>query len=897
MLTCASCSSQAPEGSRFCPNCASALAAPSVSPTRTAVHVSRSSGSFDQGRFIPGTIVAGRYRILGLLGKGGMGEVYRADDLKLGQAVALKFLPAALEKDEGRLERFMNEVKIARQISHTNVCRVYDVGEVDGHHYLSMEYVDGENLATLLRRIGRLPTDKAVQIARELCAGLASAHDQGVLHRDLKPANIMIDGRGRARITDFGLAGLADEITGAEVSAGTPAYMAPEQHAGRSVSVRSDLYSLGLVLYELFTGQAAFKAGSPGELQRLQTEATPTNPSTIVDGFDPVVERVILRCLEKEPRDRPASALAVAAALPGGDPLAAALAAGETPSPELVAEAGAAGGLRPSVAIATLAGITVLTLLIVLFSSRTQISRIVSPPKSPEALAERARETLERLGFSEKPVDSLYGFSWDGDYVEYIGDHDKGPSRWDALGRPDPPLLLFWYRQSPRYLLSMDRNAPVDFANPPLLVSGMTSLLLDMQGRLRELEGVPPQKDESKGPWPDPDWSPLFREAGLDPAPFKASEPAWAPPFLVDRRAAWEGSDPAAPGTPYHIEAAAYHGRPVYFEIIAPWDKPRRMEVSPQNLSTRIQQAANISMILAILIGGAVLARRNLRLGRGDRKGAFRVAFYLFATGMIGGFFGVHHVPEQSELDLFFTRIAWGLFGFGIFWVFYVALEPYLRRLWPQMIVSWVRLLNGRFRDPLVGRDVLIGLTAGAGLVVLGQIGYLCPGWLGLTPPTPTAFSSNWGTEIRVLAGVRYSLAVLFEVAGSLGFPLIIMIILLLLRLLLRRQWLAIGGFILLWTLLSAPDAASGNIYLGITFAALFPAVWLFVLFRYGFVALLATVTAVSLLTGFPMTFDFSAWYASGTLLALGIFAALAGYSFWVALAGRPVFGDAFLRD
>src|SRR5262249_32416734 len=141
------------------------------------------------GRFLPGTVLAGRYRILGLLGRGGMGEVYRADDLKLGQAVALKFLPANVEKDGDRLQRFLNEVKIARQISHPNVCRVYDVGEVDGHHFLSMEYVDGEDLSSLLRRIGRLPQDKAVQIARELCLGLAAAHEQGILHRDLKPAN------------------------------------------------------------------------------------------------------------------------------------------------------------------------------------------------------------------------------------------------------------------------------------------------------------------------------------------------------------------------------------------------------------------------------------------------------------------------------------------------------------------------------------------------------------------------------------------------------------------------------------------------------------------------------------------------------------------------------------
>ena len=194
--------------------------------------------SFTSGgaRFIPGTVLANRYRIIALLGKGGMGEVYRADDLKLSQPVALKFLPEKLVRDKGMLERFHREVRIARQISHPNVCRVFDIGEVEDQHFLSMEYIDGEDLSTLLRRIGRLPSDKAVEIASQLCGGLRAAHQEGVLHRDLKPANVMIDGRGRAKITDFGLAGLADEFEGNEIRAGTPAYMAPEQLAGKEVT-------------------------------------------------------------------------------------------------------------------------------------------------------------------------------------------------------------------------------------------------------------------------------------------------------------------------------------------------------------------------------------------------------------------------------------------------------------------------------------------------------------------------------------------------------------------------------------------------------------------------------------------------------------------------------------
>src|ERR1700758_3572299 len=374
MSTCSSCGTDVPAAGRFCSACGAPAGnsdgvatldfatatspLPQRTPSASASRPSSSAEYLSEGRFLPGRLLAGRYRIIALLGKGGMGEVYRADDLTLGQPVAMKFLPDEAADDQGLLERFRNEVRMARRVSHPNVCRVYDVGEVDGHTFFTMEYIDGEDHASLLRRIGRLPPDKAVEISRELCAGLAAAHSKGVLHRDLKPANIMLDGRGQVVITDFGLASLSDDIRGIEVRSGTPAYMAPEQIEGREVTMLSDIYALGLVLYEIFTGRRAF-AEKPVGVLSAGTNRTPTRPSSVVRDIDPIVEKVILRCLEENPVSRPPTALAVSAALRGGDPLAAALAAGETPSPEIVAAAGETVGLRPRVAMICLAAVLV----------------------------------------------------------------------------------------------------------------------------------------------------------------------------------------------------------------------------------------------------------------------------------------------------------------------------------------------------------------------------------------------------------------------------------------------------------------------------------------------------------------------------------------------------------
>jgi eukaryotic-like serine/threonine-protein kinase len=271
-----------------------------------------------KSRFAAGDLVADRYRIVAQLGRGGMGAVYRAHDTRLDHEVALKFLPEEATNDPRMTERLLSEVRIGRQIAHPNVCRLYDVGDDRGLMFIAMEFVDGEDLASLLRRIGRLPASKAVMLARDLAAGLSAAHDLGVIHRDLKPANVMVDGRGTAKIADFGLAIVRADARVGEW-AGTPAYMAPEQLEGQPASVRSDVYALGLVLYEMFTGVRLFEADSVTEIRRLHEQPKPSI-SSIAGDIDPVMEAMILACLAESPDKRPPTAHALLERLPRTSP-------------------------------------------------------------------------------------------------------------------------------------------------------------------------------------------------------------------------------------------------------------------------------------------------------------------------------------------------------------------------------------------------------------------------------------------------------------------------------------------------------------------------------------------------------------------------------------------------
>jgi serine/threonine protein kinase len=263
-----------------------------------------------------------RYEILAAAGHGSMGNVYKARDRETGETVALKLLKPEIASDQVMMDRFKNELLFARKITHKNVCRVYEFNRLGDIAYTSMEFVEGESLRSVLNRFGGLPQRKATDLALQICSGLKEAHAQGIVHRDLKPENVMIDAQGNVKIMDFGIARSMEagtRLTGSMV--GTPAYMAPEQVAGKPVDYRTDIYSLGLMLYEMFTGAPAFRADNPVAVALKQMREEPAPPREVEPNVPVFAERVILKCLEKEPERRFQSVADLESALRSGTPV------------------------------------------------------------------------------------------------------------------------------------------------------------------------------------------------------------------------------------------------------------------------------------------------------------------------------------------------------------------------------------------------------------------------------------------------------------------------------------------------------------------------------------------------------------------------------------------------
>jgi serine/threonine protein kinase/tetratricopeptide (TPR) repeat protein len=300
---CPKCNAENPDTLKFCGECGTQL------PSLEKINVTETMET-PKEELTTGSTFAGRYQIIEELGKGGMGKVYKVQDTKIKEKIALKLIKPEIAKDKKTIERFSNELKFARKIRHKNICQMFDLGEEEGTHFITMEFVEGQDLKKLIRQTGQLAIGTTINIAKQVCDGLAEADTSGVVHRDLKPSNIMIDTDGNARIMDFGIARSIEGkgLTGAGVMIGTPEYMSPEQVEGKEVDHRSDVYSLGVILYEMVTGQVPFEGDTPFTIGVKHKSETPKNPKELNPNLSDDLSSVILRCLEKDKAERYQSA-------------------------------------------------------------------------------------------------------------------------------------------------------------------------------------------------------------------------------------------------------------------------------------------------------------------------------------------------------------------------------------------------------------------------------------------------------------------------------------------------------------------------------------------------------------------------------------------------------------
>jgi serine/threonine protein kinase/Flp pilus assembly protein TadD len=307
-MKCPKCHSNNPDDTLFCGHCGAQLGIRQEEAVSSAAKTETMQTPLRE--LTTGSLFAGRYQIIEELGRGGMGKVYKALDTELNEKIAIKLLKPEVSADEETIERFRNELKTARQVSHKNICRMYHLTKEEGNYYITMEYVPGEDLKRLIRKIGQMPVGRTISIAKQVLEGLAEAHSMGIVHRDLKPQNIMVDEGGNVRIMDFGIArSLATKgITGAGVMIGTPEYMSPEQVEGKPVDQRSDIYSLGIILYEMVTGRVPFEGDTPFTVGVKHKSEPPRDPKELNPQIPADFSALVLRCLAKDKESRYQSA-------------------------------------------------------------------------------------------------------------------------------------------------------------------------------------------------------------------------------------------------------------------------------------------------------------------------------------------------------------------------------------------------------------------------------------------------------------------------------------------------------------------------------------------------------------------------------------------------------------
>ena len=840
-------------------------------------------------------LVAERYQVTRLLGEGKMGRVYLADDRDGRKQVALKF-PKSESSD--LYHRLIKEVGIAQTVSHPNVCRIHDLGVHKQQTFVSMQFVDGPTLREALDQpLGQLTVEERLRIAYGLCDGLEAIHQSHIYHRDLKPSNVMLDALGQPVITDFGLAvfagGLADQ-------SGTPEYMAPELSSGGSPSIQSDIFALGLILYELMTGRHAFENRPISEISEQELEKPRAFPPGCKVGED-----IIQACLLPDPLARPKTAAEVAAGLP--DPV--------FPSSEWV--------VPPSMLLSVprfvpeprnlrvLFGVFVLVLALVAWlGPKTEMVAAIEHP--PVVFEKQARDILFELGLDDPDGFQLFGFSYDSRDLAFTTGDDLSSAKWPSWAGPAASPISFWYRQSPAPIKARRPGAILHRQDDPTLtLPGSTSLSMNPQGHLLSLEVVlEEQSIPGHTSIPEPDWQPLLKAAGWEPGDLRRVETSWSPPRFANQQAAWQEKDLDTLGIGLRIEAAALNGRFVAFQVLKPWQAaPEKHPVSERNTERKAspfptERWSVCLFLVAVLIGTVLLARRNIRLGAADLSAAGRLAIFVLVTRFLVGLLGAHHVASPYELRVLQAHMAQALFAAAALWLIYVALEPLARRHQRDLTASWVRLLYGRRRDPLVGRDLLVGSLCGTAVVLWARLYALgCP-WVGLTPPRPDRLSPlAWqighpglALQLEALRGVRQTLAIgayVFVHAVLVAFFVVVAV--LLLRHVLARPLFSRPAAFLLFLYLTYP--AAGQPIFDLLAAAVASSLWLFVLVRFGFLSAVTATVCSWFLSSHPLTLDPSSWYVGGSFLALLGVLSIAAYGFFVGMGDEPILPNKLLPD
>lgn len=790
-------------------------------------------------RFAEGDMFAERYRMDRLVGVGGMGEVWQAYDRMLDETVALKFVRSR-STSQAWVDRLLKETAIARRVSHPNVCRVHDAGSVDGEFFLSMEYVAGLDLSKALGRDGRLKPGPSRKLLVELVDALAAMHAGGLLHRDLKPANILLDESGTAHVSDFGLAMQSADVTASDAASGTRAYMAPEQQRGAVPSESSDVYALGLVLYEAVTNRRAFRTGEE-ILRAADAGELPPRPSVLVTKINALHEHIILRCLNPDPAVRP-SAVELQVALSRNDPLEAVLSLGDVPTAEVIAGSRSRAPLRP--AKARLMTLGILAALLFSFVVVRQQSVHSLPERSPHNEAHRARELLsdlEGVPLAQAPFEAF-------SYALHLPRYTR--SGYELLNRASDNAAdrHFWYRSAASPLSPVTAVSQLFFFgsvrpfDPPLGDPAASMVLFDRTGQLLFLDTrAPTHVDPSLRPGLTVDQ--LFVLAGLDLQAFEPCDPLPARAAQADAHLAWRGLE-----SPTRVEVATSQERVVAFEVLEPGE-----EVVVYGSIAEFFLLLNALLIAALFVATLPRALRHFRSGRGDPTISMRVA--LTAALPLFVVWALRADYPAGYFEGFIFSVAGVFFciasGF-LLWILGIAIEPTLQRDWPRVLITWSRFFRGHVGGPSVRSDLLTGMCLGV-LPLVPQHFIVGKDAAALFLPSTLLQGFQWSGWIgSCLDAVPSAILAAIEIAGTL----------VVLGWLLPSKRVAILCAGIIAILVGAGSMTSPG---AVVHVAWVMCLVLFCLVRYGLLAAFALILTGRLLMVVPLSPSASSWYVQGS--------------------------------